>query len=126
MHDDQPIGNGTAVALIVTALLTDGLQAILTFLIVGIFLNPFIDVVAGFIFYVIMSHHGKALVSRRAVSMVVTALGEIVPIVNALPLWTGFAIYTVVSDRIRHARTGGAAVHLPTSVKRAPKRGWRL
>lgn len=90
-----------ASVLIFVALCIDGLQAILTIFIITAPLTVLVDIIAAFTFTIILFHHGGKLITRRGISLGLTALGEFFPPFNALPLWTAFAIYTIASDKIR-------------------------
>ncbi len=121
MEEQKPIGGGLAFALITTALLIDGLQALLTFLIVGIVLNPILNILVGLTFSIMLYHHGGGLIRRRAISMAITTIGEFLPFVGALPLWTAFAIYTIAVDKIQTRFQQQL-----TEVKAPCGRTWRL
>jgi hypothetical protein len=120
---DKPIGTAMAAVLIVVALCIDGLQALLTIFIVTAPLTVLVDIIAGFTFTLILFHHGGTLITRRGISLGLTALGEFFPPFNALPLWTAFAIYTIVADRVRRRirehQTAGAE-------KKPSQRRWRV
>jgi hypothetical protein len=103
MKKDEPIGVGLAIALVGFGLFIDFIQFVLGLLIIGEFLDSAIDVFAGIVFTFMLSHHGGKILSRRMVSLVTTAIAEFIPIVNLLPLWTLFAIYTIVMDKVRHS-----------------------
>ena len=122
MEESKPIGGGLAFVLIALAAVTDTLQALLTFILIGVVLNPIIDVMIAMLFTILLAAHGGGLVKRRAISMVITTIGEIIPGLNALPLWTGFAIYTVVVDKLHHNMQED-----PYDGRRPPtSRTWRL
>lgn len=60
------------------ALLIDGLQAFLTLIVIGIVVNPIISIAAAF-----------ALgTSKNEGRILATLAAEVVPGVNALPIWT--------------------------------------
>ncbi len=122
MEPQKPIGGGLAVTLIAFAVFIDVLQAILTFLLIGIVLNPAIDILASLVFSMLLASHGGGLFKRRAISMIFTAIGEFIPVVNALPLWTAFAFYTVFMDRAR------TTIKKHSSTEQMPRGGggWRL
>ncbi len=121
MEKPKPIGGGLAFVLIAIALMVDGLQALLTLLVVGIIINPLLNILVGITFTIMLSSHGGGLIRRRAISMTLTTIGEFIPVVNALPVWTAFALYTVFMDRITHA------VSKDSPQPAQPRsRGWRL
>lgn len=121
MEEQKPIGVGLAFALIALALIVDGLQILLTLLFIGFLINPLIDILVGIAFTLMLGTHGGGLVRRRAIAMIMTAVGEFIPGINALPLWTAFAIYTIFMDRAKHVISD----HSPVP-SRSRSRGWRL
>ncbi len=121
MDERKPIGGGLAFALIATAVLIDLLQALLTFLIIGVVVNPLLNILVGITFSLMLATHGGGIVRKRAISMVLTTLGEFFPVINALPLWTAFALYTVFVDRITHSLSHHEQAPVPRR-----SRGWRL
>lgn len=67
---------------IAIGLTIDIVQGILTLLIVGIVLNPIISFVAG----LCMSR------SKHTARILITTFGEVIPLVNVLPMWTISAV----------------------------------
>ncbi len=121
MTEHKPIGGGLAFMLIALALMIDGLQALLTILIIGVVINPLLNILVSIAFALMLGTHGGGLVKRRAISMTTTAIAEFMPIINALPVWTFFTIYTVFMDRLKHVVSN----HSP-APSRPRSRGWRL
>ncbi len=121
MEEQKPIGGGLAFFLIALALMVDGLQALLTILIIGVVINPLLNILVSIAFALMLGTHGGGLVKRRAISMTMTAVAEFMPIFNALPVWTCFTIYTVLMDRLKHAVSNHS-----TTPARPRSRGWRL
>lgn len=115
-EQNHRIGTGKAVFLIGFALIIDGIQALLTLLLIGVVLNVFFDIIAVTVFSLVLQ--GPVL-KRRTIGMILAAIGEFVPLVNALPLWTAFAIYTVFMDRARET----LSAHNPLP---RPNRTYRL
>ncbi len=120
MAETKPIGGALAFGLIVFGILIDLLQAILALLLIGELLDPAIDVVA-MIGFAIMLHGRGGTLSKRSISYALTSIGEFIPVVDALPLWTLWAIYVVVMDRAKHAMH-----HEEPSVRLPGSRRWRL
>ena len=114
----NPIGSGFAFTLITFGVFIDLLQGILALIFIGELLDPAIDLLAMLGFGVMLHHHGGNALSRRSVSFTLTSIAEFIPIVDALPFWTLFAIYTVSMDAIRHRE------HKPT--QRSSGSSWRL
>lgn len=103
MQKDEPIGTGLAIGLIGFGVCIDFLQFLLELILIGGILNTGIDVLAMAGFWIMLHGHGGKVMSRRGASFVLTGIAEFVPLVNALPWWTLFAVYTVVMDKIRHS-----------------------
>ncbi len=101
MDEKEPIGSGLAFGLIGFAILVDLLQFALSVLLIGALLNPVIDLLAMGGFWLMLYHHGNKILSRRGLSFGISSIVEIVMVADFLPVWTIFAIYTVVMDHIQ-------------------------
>jgi hypothetical protein len=90
----QRITKTTAAFMIVVAVFFDLLQLLLTVLLIGIVLNPAIDVVAFLTFYLWFKLKGVSLTSsnKQLIATVSGYIVEIIPILNALP---GITIATI-------------------------------
>lgn len=97
------IQSGTAFMLIAVALFIDAIQAILNFLLIGIVINPFIDVIMWMVFGLWFGHVGI----KRQASLGMAAVAEFIPIVNSLPIWTGYMIFLIASSKWKSAVQGG-------------------
>ncbi len=93
--DEGTIGSGTGFMMIAVALIIDGLEAVLSFFLIGLLVNSFIDLIAALIFGIWFSHHGV----RSGLGIAGTAAVEFIPGLNALPVWTGYIVYKVFSSR---------------------------
>lgn len=102
MEEREPISSALALGLITVGVVIDLVQLLLTFLFIGAVLNPVLDVLAMGLFWIMLYHHGQKVLSRRGVSMGVSFIIELFPIIGAIPVWTFFAIYTVVKDHMEH------------------------
>ena len=102
MDEREPISSALAFALITVGVVIDLVQILLTFLLVGAVLNPLLDLVAMGLFWIMLYHHGQKVLSRRAMSMGTSFVLELIPVLDAIPVWTFFAIYTVVKDHMEH------------------------
>ncbi len=50
------------------------------------------------------SHHGISVVaSKRALGFGGTIIGEFIPLLNALPLWTAFVVITALKNRVKES-----------------------
>ncbi len=121
MDEPKPIGTGLAFTLISFGVMMDFLQGVLALFIIGGLLNSALDLLAMSAFAIMLHHHGGSALKRRVWSYTFTSIAEFMPFINALPLWTIFAIYTVAVDHYRHKWS------LPQKESTRPVRGsWRL
>lgn len=102
MEEREPISSALAFSLIAVGIIVDLVQLLLTLLFVGAALNPIIDLMAMGVFWLMLYHHGQKVLSRRAFSFVGSAIVELIPVIDAIPVWTIFAIYTVMKDHLEH------------------------
>lgn len=99
--------------MIVTALLVDGVQALLTFSVLLLPLSVLITFMAAAMFFLWFALLGVRYVGNGGGKKLLVALGstvaELVPVVNALPVTTAGVIGIIVQTRIEDARanTGG-------------------
>lgn len=91
-----------AFLLVFVALLIDGLQLFLTFIIIGVVVNWIIDVFALLLFYVWLKMLGMSMYESRGFKKLLALIGamgvEILPLVNSLPAWTAFAVLTIAFE----------------------------
>ena len=96
------IGALTGLLLILVALGIDGLQAFLDLIIIGVVLNWIIDIFAWLLFFIWLKMLGISMADgkgTRALIFLGLAFGfELLPILNALPGWTAFAVGVVVNE----------------------------
>ncbi len=92
-----------AIFLILVALIIDGVQIFLDFIIIGLVVNYIIDIYAWLIFFVWLKLLGISMFNAKGTRTMIflgVALGiELIPFINALPGWTVFAVLTVINDR---------------------------
>ncbi|MFZ2038951.1 MAG: hypothetical protein WAV11_03370 [Minisyncoccia bacterium] len=98
MENTQKITNLTAFLMIAFAMIIDLTQLILTTFILGTYVVPIITLITTIIFWIWFSllkipltHHPKQLATIS-----VSSLGELIPLVDVLPLWTIGTIIMVV------------------------------
>lgn len=71
------------------AILVDLLQLILDIFAVGAVINRIIDVIVGFSLAFYFQIRGVSMFNpKRAAAFMATIVGEMIPVVDALPLWT--------------------------------------
>ena len=104
----QKIGFVGGALLLIFAASVDFVQFVITFILtfstIGAFLAPFVStlitVPASLILGIWLSHYGAGSFKPKNVSRFLgTLLGEIIPIINDLPLWF---IWTLVSIRLHN------------------------
>ncbi len=87
------LGTTSVFLMLSTFLLFDLTQAVLNLTFVGVVLVPIVDIVAILTMYVWFRGKGVNLASpKRLKRMLVGALIDVVPVLDALPVWTGTVI----------------------------------
>ena len=85
----QPkISFGGAAFMIAFAVIIDGVQAFLTWTVIGIVFTPFISIIALIVLGLSFAHYGTGMFKSRELGWIGTVVGELVPGLNALPIWT--------------------------------------
>lgn len=102
MDTKHSVGNVTAGLMVVTALLFDGVQALLT---ASVFLVPFslfftilYTIIFGIWFLLLGVYAGRGAEKRLAMSAL-GAIVEFIPVINALPAVTASVIVTIFLSR---------------------------
>lgn len=95
METDGLIESGTAAMMFAVAFVIDMFQAILDFLLIGMFISPFVDLVAALIFGIWFFHKNV----KAGMGVFATAILEFIPGVNAIPGWTGYVTYKIITSR---------------------------
>jgi hypothetical protein len=104
MHTGGHISKSAGFMMILCALCVDGAQAILTFLLIGFFLNPIIDIFVAILFAMWFSHHGVSMMSTKNIGpFLATVVAEFIPGISALPVWTGGVALTIMRNRVKEA-----------------------
>lgn len=86
---EQEIGPGGKGFLIFVAVVTDAMQAFLTFTGLGMIVTPFITVGASMALGFTFAHYGAGFYKSRNVGrFLVTFMLEFLPGLNMLPIWT--------------------------------------
>lgn len=85
--------------LIAVAFLVDVVQGLLTYAIIGFFLDTFISIFASVAFGISFSHYGVSLMDdRRVARFLATIVGEMIPGLNVVLWWTALVSYTVYEE----------------------------
>lgn len=93
--------------MIFFAIFVDALQAFLTLIIVGLFLNPIIDIMVAMLFSMWFSHHGVSMMSLKNIGPFLgTVVAEFIPVISALPIWTGGIMLTIARNRVKEVVSG--------------------
>lgn len=102
MEKKRTIGNVTAGLMVVTALLFDGVQALLT---MSVFLIPFAlfftilsTIIFGLWFLLLGAYSGKGAEKRLAMTALATIV-EFIPLINALPAVTASVVVNIMLSR---------------------------
>jgi len=97
------ITNTTAILMLASAGLVDLLQLLLTVAGgVGLVLNTFVAVFAGFCFWLWFKLKGVGFISdpKRFLTLMAESIGEVIPALNNLPIFLAGAIITIILTRI--------------------------
>jgi hypothetical protein len=81
--------------MVIVALIIDAIAALLVFLAVGLIADTILSVGAWLMYYIWFKVRGVKFGSRSALRMGVTTVAELIPAVNALPMWTAGIIWTL-------------------------------
>src|SRR3989344_6815759 len=96
MSEEKTIGGGTAFMMLFVAIVVDGLQALLTLLVVGIVVNPFISVITGILFWIWFYHLGV----KMGIGLAATGVAELT-ILGSFPLWAGYVISRIALAKFK-------------------------
>ena len=101
--------------LVIGALLAiDLVQFVLDILVVGAIVNTFIDIGVGLCFGFYLRLRGLKFGRKRLLGFLGTFVAELIPVVNALPLWFADGIYNFAlykSDKLLAVVPGGDTVN---------------
>jgi hypothetical protein len=101
--DGKSMETKTTIGIVATALLFDGLQALLTLSWFGVILNPIISILAAFVFQRWFKIYGINMFSKDNMGLFYgTIAAELIPYFDALPVWTTSVIVTLVRNRVKH------------------------
>lgn len=98
------MGGMTATLLILVALGFDGIQAFLDLIIIGVVLNWIVGIIAWLTFFIWLKSLGMSGgIKKDSEFKMLIFLGavfgfELLPLINALPGWTAFAVGVVVNE----------------------------
>ncbi|MEA2112713.1 MAG: hypothetical protein U9P50_01945 [Patescibacteria group bacterium] len=99
--EKQKIDNITAALMIGTAILIDSIQALLTMILIGPFVNWMISIFAWMTFFLWFILKGVRFTSnpKRVFTFLGGSLLEAVPIIATLPVWTAVISTTIFTMR---------------------------
>ncbi len=108
MEKKHKIGNVTAGMMVVTALIVDAVQALLTFSVFLLPLSVLITFMAATMFFLWFALSGVKYVGndggKKLLIALASTVAELVPVVNAIPATTAGVIGIIVQTRIEDAR----------------------
>mgnify|MGYP003340137045 CR=1 FL=1 len=101
---ENALSRTTIFFMITVALIIDGIQAVLLYFAIGVVVNTFIGIFAGFTFWLWFKMHDVGFVTPKQIA----AMGggfftEVIPGVDALPAWTGAVAYVIFSHKALEA-----------------------
>ena len=96
----QRIGPTTGKLMIAVAVAVDLVQFLLVLIpFIGWLFGMMISVIASFLFGIWFSHHGVSLMSsKRVLGFLGTMLGEWIPFIGGVPLWSCLVAFTVIQE----------------------------
>ena len=121
--EESKISN-TEWSLVIGALLMiDLAQMVLEWLVIGLVINPFIDIFVGMSLALYLQLRGQSLANpKRLFGLIGTFVGELIPLVDELPLWCLDGVFNMLlskSDKILEKVPGAkVAVSVANSVAR--------
>lgn len=120
------LSGGTIVLMILTALFFDGLQIALEFVFgLGLVVDSFVSIFAIFTFTVWFKMHDISFVNpKRLAAMGGGFFIEVIPGLNALPVWTAAVWYTISTTKIAEVAEkvpGGKVVSMAIQPKSGKK-----
>lgn len=97
----ERISNATAVFMVATALLFDGTQAFLEWILIGFAVNWLINILAWLTFFVWFKFKGVSFMNlKRSVIFNGGFFLELIPLVAELPLWTATIIIMIIMVKL--------------------------
>lgn len=124
MKQEYKISNVQIGLLVGTAVLIDGIQALLTLTVIGSVFAVFLSVFAAMSFFLWfaslhINYFGKGAAIKMLASLG-TLVAELIPIISGLPAITAGVVTLIVQSRIEDMQKGGGAVDAKklTSVAR--------
>ncbi|MEO8637925.1 MAG: hypothetical protein ABI430_03430 [Candidatus Taylorbacteria bacterium] len=82
------IGNLEWGLVLTATIICDAVQIVLDFFVIGAIINRFIDIAVGMILPIYFYLRGVKMTSKKIWSMIGAFVGEFIPVVDALPLWS--------------------------------------
>ena len=81
------------------AVMIDLIQVGLEWLVIGLAINPFIDIFVGMTLAFYFWVRGVKMDEKKILALLGAFLGEMLPIIDEFPLWTGDVLATMVLDK---------------------------
>lgn len=112
---------GTIVLMLVTAGITDAVQAFLLLFAIGAVLNTFISIFMICVFFLWFLMHGVSFITpKRFGAMFGGSVIEVVPALNAIPTWLATVGYIIATTRVAEVAEkvpGGKVVSMAVGSK---------
>lgn len=101
-EDASQLPVGAGIFLLFVGLVTDGLQLLAEFLLIGLILDPVFSVVTTMIFWIVLNHNNISMFSgTRAWAAWVNEIIEIAPVADGFaPGWTAYALYLTAAGPV--------------------------
>lgn len=113
MATEHKVGNGAAAAMLTVAVLIDGIQALLTFTVIGSIVATLITFLASFGFWLWFALHGVKYTGKdagkKALIVLASVIAELVPFVNMLPATTAGILGIILTERVKEAKEAGTS-----------------
>ena len=111
--------------LILVALLFDGVQVLLTLIVIGVVLNWIVSLWAAMTFFVWLKMLGISYWEgngiRKLLTFISTIFVEMIPIISAIPAWTLFVVLIIIFEYMEKVPVLGQVAQL-ASMKTAVKK----
>lgn len=96
---NEGIGKIGGTLMVAVAVLFDFVQFLLTISVFGMALAPLVSLIAIITFGIWLAHYNMSIFSARRIARFgLTTIGELIPGIDALPLWSITIGYTVLTN----------------------------
>jgi len=100
MGDKSKISNTEWGLFIGALLMVDGVQILLEWMIIGLVINPYIDIFLTMAIPFYLHMRGENMADpKRIVGLAASFFGELIPVVDEFPLWSAYGVYLFFLSR---------------------------